>query len=114
VTLRGDLGTGKTTFAQAMCRGLGVTESVTSPTFALSHAYASPRARVTHCDLYRLESIRDVTSLGLDDVLADTGGVLIVEWPERAGTMLEQATLAVSLEHDPADPTVRIVTERWA
>ena len=50
VTLAGDLGSGKTTLAQAICRGFGVTEDVTSPTYALVHEYASPRGRVYHLD----------------------------------------------------------------
>jgi tRNA threonylcarbamoyladenosine biosynthesis protein TsaE len=107
VTLHGDLGTGKTTMAQAICRGLGVTEPVTSPTFALMHEYASPRARVVHCDLYRLETEQAVASLGLDDVLADPTAVVIVEWPERAGPLLGHATLAITLAHDPDRPGVR-------
>src|SRR6476661_2089263 len=55
VTLAGDLGTGKTTLAQAICRGFGVTEDVTSPTYALVHQYRAPRGTVYHLDLYRLE-----------------------------------------------------------
>ena len=55
VTLTGELGAGKTTLVQAICRGYGVTEDVTSPTFALVHRYAAPRSPVFHLDLYRLE-----------------------------------------------------------
>lgn len=113
VTLRGDLGAGKTTFVQAIARGLGVHEPVTSPTFALVHEYAGTRARVVHCDLYRLKGVHEAATLGLDDLLAEPGTVVLVEWPERAGPLLDGPTLAVTLAHDPADADVRLLTERW-
>ncbi len=113
VTLTGDLGAGKTTLVQAICKALGVTEPVTSPTFALIHEYAAPAGRIVHCDLYRLESPADVASLGLDDLLADPDVILLVEWPDRAGTMLPLPTLSVTLSHVPGDDGVRRCTETW-
>lgn len=110
VTLAGDLGAGKTTLVQAICRGLGVTGAVTSPTFALMHEYAAPHARVVHCDLYRLETAREVATLGLDDVLADPGAIVLVEWPERAGDTLPPATVAITLAHDVERPDTRVAT----
>ena len=115
VTLRGDLGAGKTTLVQAIARGLGVTEPVTSPTFALVHEYAGVRApRVVHCDLYRLQGVHEAATLGLDDLLAEPDCVVLVEWPERAGPLLDGATLDVALAHDDGDAAVRRLTERWA
>jgi len=114
VTLTGDLGAGKTTLTQAICRGLGVTAPVTSPTFALIHEYVAPAARVVHCDLYRLESTRAVGSLGLDDMLGDPAAIVIVEWPERAGALLALPSLLVTLEHVRLQPDVRLCTEVWA
>jgi len=114
VTLTGDLGAGKTTLTQAICRGLGVTSPVTSPTFSLIHEYGALAARVVHCDLYRLESVRAVASLGLDDMLADPTTIMIVEWPERAGALLPPASLQVTLEHVASHPDVRVCTEVWA
>jgi tRNA threonylcarbamoyladenosine biosynthesis protein TsaE len=114
VTLEGDLGAGKTTMVQAICRGLGVQESVTSPTFALIHEYVSPRARVVHCDLYRLDSVRDVNSLGLDDVFADPMAVVLIEWPDRAAGLIPAPTLALTLSHVANDDDVRELDERWA
>lgn len=114
VTLMGELGAGKTTLVQAICRGLGVTEPVTSPTFALIHEYVAPRVRVVHCDLYRLETERDVASLGLDDVLADPHAILLVEWPERAGQLLPDPTLRVMLAHVPDNDVARDCSEVWS
>lgn len=113
VTLTGDLGAGKTTLAQAICKELGVTEPVTSPTFALIHEYAAPAARVVHCDLYRLNSPADVALLGLDDMLADPSVILLVEWPDRAGAVLPEPTLAITLSHVPDDAVVRLCAESW-
>ncbi len=114
VTLMGELGAGKTTLVQAICRGLGVTEPVTSPTFALIHEYVAPRVRVVHCDLYRLETERDVASLGLDDVLADPHAIVLVEWPERAGQLLPDPTLRVMLAHVPDNDVARDCSEVWS
>jgi tRNA threonylcarbamoyladenosine biosynthesis protein TsaE len=113
VTLRGDLGAGKTTLSQAICRGLGVTDAVTSPTFALVHEYAAPSARVVHCDLYRLGAPRDVEALGVDELLADPRVIMLVEWPERAGALLSEPTVDITLAHVHGDADVRAVTERW-
>ena len=114
VTLMGDLGAGKTTLVQAICRGLGVTESVTSPTFALIHEYKAPAARVVHCDLYRLQTDADVASLGLDDSLGDTTAIVLIEWPERAGALLPVPTLALMLAHIPGNPAMRDCSEVWS
>ncbi|MES3032757.1 MAG: tRNA (adenosine(37)-N6)-threonylcarbamoyltransferase complex ATPase subunit type 1 TsaE [Gemmatimonadota bacterium] len=114
VTLTGDLGAGKTTLVQAICRGLGVSDPVTSPTFALIHEYAGARARVVHCDLYRLGTPRDVASLGLDELLAEPDVIVLVEWPERAGALLDAPTLAITLAHVTDDAAVRDCAEVWA
>ena len=113
VTLSGDLGAGKTTLVQAICKALGVNEAVTSPTFALIHEYGATSARVVHCDLYRLDSPADVATLGLDDMLADPSVILLVEWPDRAGALLPVPTLAITLSHVPGDPAVRLCVETW-
>jgi tRNA threonylcarbamoyladenosine biosynthesis protein TsaE len=114
VTLSGDLGAGKTTLVQAICAGLGVTEPVTSPTFAVIHEYVARSWRVVHCDLYRLRSARELAMLGLDEYLADPDVITLVEWPERAEGGLALATLSCTLACDPAHPDVRILSERWA
>ena len=114
VTLSGDLGSGKTTLVQAICKALGVAEAVTSPTFALIQEYTAPRARIVHCDFYRLESPADVASLGLDDMLADPSVILLVEWPDRAGALLPHPTLAITLSHVPDDAAVRRCAESWS
>lgn len=108
VTIAGELGAGKTTLVRAICRGYGVTENVTSPTFALVHQYAAPRSPVYHLDLYRLKGPADLTNIGWDDILAERALVL-VEWPERAGDRLPREHVPISLQHLPEQPDRRLL-----
>ena len=108
VTISGELGAGKTTLVQAICRGYGVTEQVTSPTFTLVHQYIAERSTVYHVDLYRVSDPRDLTNLGWDEMLADDALVLI-EWPEHAGDRLPRVHVPISLQHLPDDPGRRLL-----
>lgn len=107
VTLSGELGSGKTTLAQAICAGYGVTDAVTSPTYALVHEYSAPASAVYHIDLYRLESVTQLTNIGWDEIV-NGGGLVIVEWPERAGDRLP-AHVPIALEYEPGDASRRIL-----
>ena len=109
VLLSGDLGAGKTTLVQAICRGYGVRESVTSPTFALLHQYAAPKSSVNHFDLYRLESPTELEQIGWQDEVRGTA-VSLVEWPERAGAELPEPTLRLQLQHLAEAPDRRRLT----
>ena len=108
VTLTGELGVGKTTLARAICRGYGVEEEVTSPTYALVHEYRAPKSAVFHVDLYRLDSPDQLTNLGWDEIVSSRALVL-VEWPERAGTRLPEDHLPMDLDYLHDDPTRRIL-----
>jgi tRNA threonylcarbamoyladenosine biosynthesis protein TsaE len=83
VALSGELGAGKTTLVRAIAGALGVTESVTSPTFALVHRYRGTDLTIYHVDAYRLKPGDDARDLGFDDMLADPRGVVFVEWAEK-------------------------------
>lgn len=82
--LRGDLGSGKTTWVRAMLRGLGYTGRVPSPTYTLLEHYAVDALTVVHLDLYRLRGDEELENLGLRDWLAEPQRWVAVEWPERA------------------------------
>jgi len=89
IVLAGEMGAGKTAFAQGFGRALGITEAITSPTFTLVHSYPCPDGRTTlhHADLYRLESTGDVEDLALHE-LAEFDGIVLVEWGDVAGNGL--------------------------
>jgi tRNA threonylcarbamoyladenosine biosynthesis protein TsaE len=108
VAITGDLGAGKTTLVQAICDGYGVTEEVTSPTFALVHEYSSPRGSVFHLDLYRLRDPAELTNLGWDDIVSSRA-LILVEWAERAGDRLPDDVVPIELEHVPGDDDHRIL-----
>lgn len=108
--LNGDLGAGKTTLAQGIAAGLGVTDFVQSPTFTLVAEYEARTgdgapARLYHLDLYRLRDEADLESFGYEQYLAPEDGVSVIEWPERAGAWLPPAYLLVDLA--PAGPDAR-------
>jgi tRNA threonylcarbamoyladenosine biosynthesis protein TsaE len=109
VALQGDLGTGKTTLAQAICRGVGIREDVTSPTFALVNEYHVNGGSVFHLDLYRLAGPPDLTNLAWDDII-NSGEIVIIEWPERAGDRLPDEALRIRLDYIPGDDDRRLLT----
>ena len=109
VTLEGELGSGKTTLAQAICRGLGIGEDVTSPTFALVNEYQVEGTTVYHLDLYRLRGPDDLTNVGWDDII-NSGQIVLVEWPERAGNRLPADGIRIRLEHIADDDNHRRLT----
>lgn len=100
LALEGELGSGKTTFAAAVARGLGVHESASSPTYALVHRYQGRRGPVYHLDCYRLRRPEEAADLDWETLLAE-GDVVIVEWPERAGAWLPKPTLRFRFHHIP-------------
>jgi tRNA threonylcarbamoyladenosine biosynthesis protein TsaE len=97
ICLAGDLGSGKTTLAQGIARGWGSLDPVTSPTFVLINVYRRADSAVLyHFDAYRLSGIDEAFALGLEELLEDTGPVL-VEWPERVEDALPPDRLWISL-----------------
>jgi tRNA threonylcarbamoyladenosine biosynthesis protein TsaE len=106
VALHGDLGTGKTTLTQAAARGLGITGSVTSPTFALIQEYPGPIPLI-HLDAYRLDGPAAAFDLGLDEVLARPG-VFFVEWAEKIAALLPEERLEVTLETLEAEESTEV------
>ncbi len=108
IAISGPLGAGKTTLIQAVCRGYGVTASVTSPTFALVHEYSAPRSPVFHLDLFRLTGPADLTAIGWDEIVA-AHALILVEWPERAGDRLPPGHVPIDLEYVAGDDTRRML-----
>lgn len=101
VLVRGELGSGKTTFVRGACRALGVTEPVTSPTFAVGQLLAG-RVEIAHLDLYRLASLDDEDPGLLEDYLT-SDRIGFVEWPEVGEARLPRVVARVTLEHAGSD-----------
>lgn len=101
VLLVGDLGAGKTAFAQGLAKGLGVEEPVTSPTFTIVQQYEG-RLRLAHVDVYRLDRVQDLYDLGFDEMV-DGGGVTVVEWGDLVAQALPVEHLLVRIEPGNAD-----------
>ena len=100
-TLTGDLGAGKTTLTQAICRELGVRGNVTSPTFSLVNEYTyldgKGREQVfRHLDLYRLKSIEEALNIGIEDFLYDED-YCFIEWPEMIGPLLPEDAVNINI-----------------
>jgi tRNA threonylcarbamoyladenosine biosynthesis protein TsaE len=98
IHLYGDLGTGKTTLARGILRGLGYQGPARSPTYTLIEPYEIGPRRVYHLDLYRLADPEELDYLGLRDLLGEAA-IWLVEWPERAAGLLPAADLTIRIEY---------------
>jgi len=97
VLLVGDMGVGKTTLIKAICKAIGVTDEVSSPTFALVNEYRSATAHsIYHFDLYRLENEEEALDFGVDEYL-ESGNLCLVEWPEKISKFLPELVTVIAL-----------------
>ncbi len=110
VLLRGELGAGKTTLVKGIAEAFQAAseEDVTSPTFTLVHEYRGPRANLYHIDLYRVDTQRELETLGLDDLVAPNS-ILLVEWGEKFARFERERDVEIALERmDENDRRIRI------
>lgn len=100
IVLRGDLGAGKTTLVKGIAEGFqaALQEDVTSPTFTLVHEYRGPQVTLFHIDLYRIDTEQQLATLGIDDLRAEPGSILLVEWGEKFASVREEANAEIGIE----------------
>jgi tRNA threonylcarbamoyladenosine biosynthesis protein TsaE len=112
ILLAGDLGAGKTAFAQGFGRALGIVEPITSPTFTLVRTYEDGRFPLVHVDVYRLDHLQELLDLGIMELL-DGGGVTLIEWGDAVAVSFPPDFLEVALAFGEADDE-RVVAIRAA
>jgi tRNA threonylcarbamoyladenosine biosynthesis protein TsaE len=117
IALTGELGAGKTTLVHGVARALGYEGPVASPTFTLVREYRTPRLTVLHADVYRLDRMQEVVDLELEELMEDSG-VLLVEWGDAVETLLPEDHLVVELtvpgEGEERAVSIRPVGSTWA
>lgn len=97
IAFSGEMGAGKTTFIQALCRNLGVTVEVNSPTFSLVNQYFTPEGNsIFHFDLYRIEDPSELFDMGYEEYFF-SGDLCFIEWPEKAGHLIPDDALRVEI-----------------
>ncbi len=120
IALRGELGAGKTTFAQQLARQFGITETLQSPTYVLMKKYAMPTNRnafglprrfktLIHIDAYRLEKPEEFSALRPEQFLDDPSVLVVVEWPEKLGDLLPKPDISIVFSSENASETDRYV-----
>lgn len=119
IALTGELGAGKTIFSQGFAKGFGIKEKIISPTFVLIRQHqipASPASRLGepdtkkvlyHIDLYRLEDIKDLKELGLEEILSDPKNIVLIEWAEKISDSLPDKVTYINIQKDGSK---RIIT----
>ena len=95
----GKMGAGKTTFIKAVCKELGVTDTITSPTFAIVNEYSSPTP-IYHFDFYRIKKLEEVYDMGYEDYFY-SGALCLIEWPELIEELLPEDAVRVTIEEEP-------------
>ena len=121
VAFYGKMGAGKTTFIKALCEELGVTDTVTSPTFALVNEYSIPTSQkeaspvggrlegaIFHFDFYRIKRLEEVYDLGYEDYFYRKDALCLIEWPELIEELLPDDTLRVEISEE-ADGTRKLI-----
>ncbi len=111
IALYGDLGTGKTVLAKGIARGVGIQDTVHSPTFTLVHEYMGPLA-LYHIDLYRIDE-SEIESLGLDEYM-ESGGVVVVEWAEKMKVLLPTERIDITLRKTNESTREIVITGQGA
>ena len=109
VALKGDLGSGKTTFSQGFAKGLGIDQHVGSPTFKLVSEYVGSSLNLYHVDCYRLNNIQEFLNLGGENLLLPDNGITLIEWADIIQELLPKGTIEIEFSRVKDNPNKRIL-----
>lgn len=114
VILRGDLGAGKTTMVKGIAEGLQAAsrDDITSPTFTLIHEFRGPDVTLYHVDLYRIETERELQTLGLDELFAEPENLVLLEWGEKFPRFQRERDVEIAIERGGGQQRRIILTWR--
>ena len=107
VALKGDLGSGKTTFSQGFAKGLGIDQHVGSPTFKLVSEYVGSSLNLYHVDCYRLNNIQEFLNLGGENLLLPDNGITLIEWADIIQELLPKGTIEIEFSRVKDNPNKR-------
>lgn len=96
-TFEGEMGAGKTTLIQAICKSLGVQDHVSSPTYSIVNEYHYNQSKIFHFDFYRIKSEEEAWDIGYEDYV-DSGQLCLVEWPSKIAALLPESLVAINIE----------------
>ncbi len=97
--LYGNLGSGKTSFVQGLAKGLGITRRIISPTFIIARRYKIGDLNFYHIDLYRTETVQDLRSIGMDEILEDDKNIVAIEWAEKLLDLIPKKRVDLKFEY---------------
>lgn len=103
VALYGELGSGKTTFTQGLAKGLGIKNRIISPTFVIVRNYDLGIINFYHIDLYRMENIKDLEGLGIEEVINDKNNIVVIEWAEKLQNLLPKKRIDIKFVYEKDD-----------
>jgi len=97
--LYGNLGSGKTSFVQGLAKGLGITRRIISPTFIIARRYEMGDLNLYHIDLYRTQTLQDLRSIGMDEILEDDKNIVAIEWAEKLLDLIPKKRVDLKFEY---------------
>jgi len=97
--LYGNLGSGKTSFVQGLAKGLGITRRIISPTFIIARRYEISDLNLYHIDLYRTQTLQDLLSIGIDEILEDDNNIVAIEWAEKLLDLMPKKRVDLKFEY---------------
>ena len=106
--LYGNLGSGKTSFVQGLAKGLGITRRIISPTFIIARRYEISDLNLYHIDLYRTQTLQDLLSIGIDEILEDDNNIVAIEWAEKLLDLMPKKRVDLKFEY--IDENTRKIT----